>query len=166
MVRVGSGYKLRLRPENPNHLPRAFSPFESMTRDHALSRRRFLAHGAAAGAAITASSVLGDMADAVPVAAVGTYAATRPPRTPTPWVDGLSFMPADASKVAESGLSAFICDVSAGENVKGPDGTERYIRSFNACAKSIASMRRALASGRYPGAFLATKGSEIGTAHR
>ena len=78
MVRVGSGYKLRLRPENPNHLPRAFSPFESMTRDHALSRRRFLAHGAAAGAAITASSVLGDMADAVPIAAPRRYRTLHP----------------------------------------------------------------------------------------
>ena len=90
----------------------------------------------------------------------------RAPRTRTPWVDGLSFMPGDPSKVAESGLSAFICDVSSGENVKGPDGNDRYIRSFNACAKSITSMRRALAAGRYPGAFLATRGSEIATAHR
>ena len=88
------------------------------------------------------------------------------PSTRTPWVDGLSFMPGDPSKVAETGLSAFICDVSAGENVKGPDGNDRYIRSFNACAKSIASMRRALASGKYPRAFLATKGSEIAGAHR
>ncbi len=88
------------------------------------------------------------------------------PRTPTPWVDGLSFMPGDPSKVAESGLSAFICDVSAGENVKGPDGNERYIRSFNACAKSIARMRRALRDGQYPGAGLATRGSEIAEAHQ
>ena len=83
----------------------------------------------------------------------------EPPRTKTPWVDGLSFMPGDPSKVGESGVSAFICDVSAGENVKGPDGNDRYIRSFTACAKSITSMRRGLAAGRYPGAFLATRGS-------
>jgi membrane dipeptidase len=87
-------------------------------------------------------------------------------RTAYPWVDGLSFMPADKSKVAESGLSAFICDVSDGENVTGPDGKPRYVRSYNACTKSISAMRRALRAGDYPGAFHATKGSEIADAHR
>jgi len=131
-----------------------------------LSRRRFLEHGTALGAAAMAVPSLLDGLGR-PLNATSIEPAHEPaPRTRTPWVDGLSFMPADPSKVAESGLSAFICDVSAGETVKGPDGNDRYIRSFNACAKSIATMRRALASGKYPGAFLATKGSEIATAHR
>jgi membrane dipeptidase len=138
-----------------------------MTRDYSLTRRRFLAQGAAAGAAAgLLPSMLDASGHAAARATASVGAATRPPRTPTPWVDGLSFMPGDPSKVAESGLSAFICDVSAGETVKGLDGNDRYIRSFNACAKSIASMRRALGAGRYPGAFLATRGSEIATAHR
>ena len=138
-----------------------------MTSDRSLSRRRFLAGGAAAGAAaIAAPSLLAAATWQLPAAVGGADGSITPPKTPTPWVDGLSFMPADPSKVAESGLSAFICDVSAGENVKGPDGSERYIRSFNACAKSIAVMRRTIASGKYPGAFLATHGSEIPAAHR
>ena len=127
------------------------------------SRRGFLSRSAALGAAsLAAPSVMAGL-----VASERTSTSTsRAPRTPTPWVDGLSFMPADPSKVAESGLSAFICDVSAGENVKGPDGNDRYIRSFNACAKSIAHRRQALRDGRYSGAFLATKGTEIAEAHR
>ena len=134
--------------------------------DQTLTRRRFLAQSAALAAT---PSLLGDLAPSMPSVPGARDADARHtivPPTRTPWVDGLSFMPGDPSKVAESGLSAFICDVSAGENVKGPDGNDRYIRSFNACAKSIASMRRALASGKYPRAFLATKGSEIAGAHR
>ena len=130
----------------------------------AISRRGFLAQSAALGAAsLAAPRVVEGLVDQQRASAVSL---TRAPRTPTPWVDGLSFMPADPSKVAESGLSAFICDVSAGENVKGPDGNDRYIRSFNACAKSIAQRRQALRDGRFPGAFLATRGSEIEEAHR
>lgn len=136
--------------------------FTFMTPHRSFTRRSFIARGAAA---VVAPSLL-DAAGSDSVAAAAGVPVPRPPRTRTPWVDGLSFMPGDPSKVAESGLSAFICDVSSGENVKGPDGNDRYIRSFNACAKSITSMRRALAAGRYPGAFLATKGSEIATAHR
>jgi membrane dipeptidase len=131
-----------------------------------LSRRRFLSQGAALGAGTVLAPAAIDRLAAAAAAAPLDIAPPPAPRTRTPWVDGLSFMPADASKVAESGLSAFICDVSAGEMVKGSDGNDRYVRSFNACAKSIARMRRALRDGRYPGAFLATKGSEVADAHR
>ena len=86
-------------------------------------------------------------------------------KTPFPYVDGLSFLgpPAD---IAASGLSALICDVSAAERLKTDDGSIKYFRSFEACARSLTSMRRQLNGGQVPGVFLATKGSEIREAHR
>jgi membrane dipeptidase len=86
-------------------------------------------------------------------------------KTPFPYVDGLSFLgpPAD---IAASGLSALICDVSAAERLKTDDGSIKYFRSFEACARSLTSMRRQLNGGQAPGVFLATKGSEIREAYR
>jgi membrane dipeptidase len=86
-------------------------------------------------------------------------------KTPFPYVDGLSFLgpPAD---IAASGLSALICDVSAAERLKTDDGSIKYFRSFEACARSMTSMRRQLNGGQAPGVFLATKGSEIREAYR
>ncbi len=86
-------------------------------------------------------------------------------KTPFPYVDGLSFLgpPAD---IAASGLSALICDVSAAERLKTDDGSIKYFRSFEACARSLTSMRRQLNGGQVPNVFLATKGSEIREAYR
>ena len=78
-----------------------------------------------------------------------------------PYVDGLSFLSQDAADLGRSGLAAFICDVSSGERLKTDDGSIKFFRSFDACARSITSMRRALQSGGIPGAFLATRGSEV-----
>jgi membrane dipeptidase len=87
-------------------------------------------------------------------------------RPSIPYVDGLSFMTSDAADVGRSGLTAFICDVSSVEQLKTTDGSIRYFRSFEACARSITSMRRNLMAGRIPGAFLASRGSDVDDAWR
>jgi membrane dipeptidase len=83
-----------------------------------------------------------------------------------PYVDGLTFFSQNPADIAASGLSAFISDVSAGEQVKQADGSTRYFRSFEACARSITQQKRRLDTGQVPGAFLATRGAEIAGAHR
>ena len=87
-------------------------------------------------------------------------------RPSIPYVDGLSFLSPDAEDVRRSGLTSFICDVSAVERLPTTDGSIKYFRSFEACAKSITAMRRRLQAGEIPGAFLATRGSEIGEAFK
>ena len=82
-----------------------------------------------------------------------------------PYVDGLSFLPSDPSSFAESGLTAFISDVSAGEVVENDDGSVRFYRSFAASARSITAVRRALRDDIGP-AFLATRGRDVETARR
>jgi microsomal dipeptidase-like Zn-dependent dipeptidase len=69
-------------------------------------------------------------------------------RTPFPYVDGLCFWGTDAD-VQASGLSAFICDVSAHE-----DGT--VVRDFAGVAAALSG---ALASGGR--VFVATTGDEV-----
>ena len=70
--------------------------------------------------------------------------------------------PAD---LAASGLSAFITDVSSGQQLKTTDGSIKFFRSFEACARSMTAMRRQLTGGKIPGAFLATRGSDIKDAY-
>jgi membrane dipeptidase len=114
------------------------------------SRRQFLGHSLA----LTGAAALGNRR---------TLARQRPA---IPYVDGLSFLGPDPADVARSGLSAFILDVSSVAQVKTEDGSIRYFRSFEACAQSMTTMRRTLAEGAIPGAFLAVRGSEIGPAFR
>ena len=78
---------------------------------------------------------------------------------PFPYVDGLSFLNSPAADFPASGLTAFICDVSSAERLKTDDGSVKYFRSFEACARSLTAARRTLPT--VPGAFLATRGSEI-----
>ena len=111
------------------------------------TRREFMKLALAAGAA----------AFAPPVHAQST-------RPPFPYIDGLSFLSPDPADVARSGLSAFILDVSSVAPLKTDDGSIRYFRSFEACAESMTAMRRRLAAGQVPGAFLATRGGDVGTA--
>lgn len=116
----------------------------------ASSRREFLARGLAASAAFV----------------VGRPASAGQARPAVPYVDGLSFLGSDPEDVGRSGLSAFILDVSSVAQVKTGDGSIRYHRSFEACARSITTMRRTLAEGKVPGAFLASTGSEVADAFR
>jgi membrane dipeptidase len=132
------------------------------------TRRHFIKQAAAttvtSAAAIAAAPWLAT-ATATATATAVTAPQASGEKTPFPYVDGLSFLgpPAD---IAASGLSALICDVSAAERLKTDDGSIKYFRSFDACARSLTSMRRQLNSGQVPGVFLATKGSEIPEAHR
>ena len=87
-------------------------------------------------------------------------------RPSMPYVDGLSFLSPDPADIARSGLTAFICDVSSGERLTTTDGSVKFYRSFEACARSITAMRRELQAGKVPGAFLATRGSQIDDAFR
>jgi membrane dipeptidase len=103
------------------------------------------------------------LAATVAAAAPDVFAQTRPS---IPYVDGLSFLSPDPADVQRSGLSAFILDVSSVSQVKTDDGSIRYFRSFEACARSLTAMRRTLAAGKIPGAFLATHGAEIPEAFR
>jgi len=121
-----------------------------------LSRRALLQAAAAAGMAFP----VGRLARAAPPPA--SLGAPIPP--PFPYVDGLTFL-GPPEELAASGLSAFLLDVSAGERVATADGSVKFFRSFEACARSITSHRRRLNSGGMPDAFLATRGSEIPAAH-
>lgn len=85
-------------------------------------------------------------------------------RPPFPYVDGLTFM-GPPEDLAASGLTAFISDVSAVERLNTADGSVKFFRSFEACARSMTAMRRQLNRGQIKGAFLATKGSEIRPAY-
>ena len=57
------------------------------------------------------------------------------------YVDGLSFLPENLEDAKASGLDAFIADISAIEEVKRPDGSVNYKRTYNACMKSIQERR-------------------------
>lgn len=87
-------------------------------------------------------------------------------RPAIPFVDGLSFLSPDPADIARSGLTAFICDVSSVERLPTTDGSMKFYRSFEACARSITRMRRELQAGKLPGAFLATRGSQVGEAFK
>ncbi|MDH5590981.1 MAG: dipeptidase [Gemmatimonadota bacterium] len=106
------------------------------------------------------------------VATAGVGALVAPSRvwggasTPYPFVDGLSFLPEDLSDIGRSGLSAFILDVSAVERVETDDGSIRYYRSFDASVQALVATRRALLRDEIPGAFLATRGSDVARAWR
>ena len=120
------------------------------------SRRDFLKQAAAATAAA-----------AVPVSVARIEAIAAVQQRPSiPYVDGLSFLSPDPQDVGRSGLAAFICDVSSVERLPTTDGSIKYFRSFEACARSLTAMRRTLQAGQIPGAFLATRGSEIADAFK
>lgn len=86
--------------------------------------------------------------------------------TPFPYVDGLCALPADLADIGRSGLSAFILDVSSVSQVETDDGSIRFYRSFEASAQSLVAARRSLMAGEIPGAFLATRGSQVREAWR
>ena len=53
------------------------------------------------------------------------------------YIDGLSFLPDDLADLRASKLDAYLCDISAIEAIKQPDGTTNYKRTYNACVQSI-----------------------------
>lgn len=88
------------------------------------------------------------------------------PAPPMPFVDGLTFLSDDPDDIAASGLTAFVLDVSDGVWVEGPEGNDRYTRTYEACAASIRAIRERLQRREVGRAFLATRGSDIARAWR
>ena len=82
------------------------------------------------------------------------------------YVDGLCFIRDNPEDIRDSGLHAFIHDVSAIEMGQNPDGTPWARRTFEKCLQSIVAMRRRLRGDLAPYAFLATRGSDIERAIR
>jgi membrane dipeptidase len=84
--------------------------------------------------------------------------------TPYPFVDGLCLdLPSDET-VRASGLSGYLLDVSEPEEVKGPDGSARWIRSYRETVKKMNGLREEL--GKRSGALHATDGRQIVRAYK
>ena len=101
------------------------------------------------------------------VPALPALVAARPQasaKAKLPYVDGLSFFSPNPADIPASGLSAFICDVSAGEVVRLPDGTSAYRRSFQACWRALVNSRKSIRG--QSNLVLATRGSEARAAFR
>ena len=77
-----------------------------------------------------------------------------------PYFDGLLYLSEDREDVRKSGLSGYICDVSAGETIEG-----KYYRRFNLSLKNIVGKRKLLRENE-TGLFLATKGSQAREAYK
>ncbi|NRA82399.1 MAG: membrane dipeptidase [Gammaproteobacteria bacterium] len=76
------------------------------------------------------------------------------------YVDGLSFIPTDHQDVKASGLDAYIADISSIEEVKQPDGSINYKRTYQACLKSLKAAKAELSN--HPDKYLiALRGSDI-----
>ncbi len=81
-----------------------------------------------------------------------------------PYVDGLTFLPRQDADVVESGLTSFLADVSAARRIETDDGSLRFVRTFDACWKSIVAARRRLRESDL--LFAATRGSQIAEGRR
>lgn len=81
-------------------------------------------------------------------------------KRPPPWIDGLSFLPANPAEIKTARLNAMICDISEIQEVRDPDGTPRYKRTFAANDIAIDAVNKFLTNN--PHAFIARKGSQIG----
>ncbi|MDM7923526.1 MAG: membrane dipeptidase [Pyrinomonadaceae bacterium] len=81
-----------------------------------------------------------------------------------PYVDGLCLdLPEDAV-IRASGLSAYLLDASATDEIKAPDGTSTWRRNYSETLKSIAAVRQRLRTSST--AFLATNGKDVSRAHK
>jgi membrane dipeptidase len=90
-------------------------------------------------------------------ACAGRAAQPQRPR----FVDGLlSSLPETSAQISRSGLDAFICDVADVEEVRGQDGTVRYVRDFAVCDRAL-SAARAHIRDRLSGAYVAVRGSDV-----
>lgn len=106
-------------------------------------------------------------ASALGLLASCTTKSSRTPPSPlipvdnVPYIDGLSFLPEDMKDVAQSKLSAIICDVSKVEEVRDADGTPRYQRNFEVNDKAIDDAVAKIENS--DDIYVATKGSDIGS---
>lgn len=81
------------------------------------------------------------------------------------YIDGLSFVPSDLNDVKAAEIDAFIADISAIEEVKRPDGSLNYKRTYKACMKSIKEKTKQLvaASNTF---IIANSGQDVATARK
>src|SRR5688572_29246845 len=77
-------------------------------------------------------------------AAPASSPASRANRPPVPYVDGLSFLSDRPEDIRDSGLAAFLLDVSSGDMEPGPDGKPIFRRTFESCLRSMSEARRLL----------------------
>jgi membrane dipeptidase len=76
-------------------------------------------------------------------------------------VDGLlSSLPETSEQISQSGLDAFICDVADVEEVRGDDGSVRWVRNFAVCDRAL-RVARAHIRDHLTGAYVAERGSDI-----
>src|SRR5687767_9437146 len=80
--------------------------------------------------------VLGALA-AAPLVGCATVGPVASPLPAPGYVDGLSFLPKDLEDIKRAGLTAMICDVSEVGEVRDPDGTPRYRRTFETNDKAL-----------------------------
>ncbi len=104
-------------------------------------------------------SVLAGLAATPLLGCAGTSAEPAEPRAPL-YVDGLSFLPKDLEEIRTAGLAAMICDVSEVGEVRDPDGTPRYRRTFETNDKALDAAAARLRGSDL--AFVAERGSDIG----
>lgn len=102
-------------------------------------------------------------------ASASAVAATVKGQSPAPkpsfaFVDGLCLDLPDDAVIRASGLSAYLLDASAVDEIKAPDGTSKWLRNYGETLKSIAAVRQRLRSVQ--SAFLATSGSDIARAFK
>lgn len=90
-----------------------------------------------------------------------SQAAPAKPRRTAPWFDSLSFLPDDMADIARARLGGMICDVSEIREIRDANGTPRYLRDYETNAGALDKAAARLAGSPY--AFLARKGSEIGS---
>lgn len=76
-------------------------------------------------------------------------------------MDGLSFLPGELAEIETAGLGGMICDISEIEEVRDKDNVPRYLRTFEKCSAALDATVTKLANR--PEAFVARKGSDIGT---
>lgn len=86
------------------------------------------------------------------------------PKASFPYVDGLCLDLPDDAVIRASGLSAYLLDASAVDEIKAPDGTSKWLRNYSETLKSIAAVRQRLRASST--AFLATNGKDISRAHK
>ncbi len=81
------------------------------------------------------------------------------------YIDGLSFLPENLGDARVAELDAFIADISAIEEVKRPDGSMNYKRTYKACMESIQEKRKEFES-KPEDYLIALKGGDIEKANK
>ncbi len=94
-------------------------------------------------------------------ASLGAVRGNAQNRASFPYVDGLctDILSSTPEEFRASGLAAVLADVSAAEEIKTEDGTLRFARTFESCARAIVAARQGIRQRNE--LLLATRGSEI-----